>query len=35
VPSREAVRVVAENVTGVRRVVNNVVVLPSDMYLPS
>lgn len=35
VPSREAVRVVAENVTGVRRVVNNVVVLPSDIYLPS
>lgn len=34
-PSREAVRVVAENIPGVRRVVNNVVVIPSDDYLPS
>jgi CBS domain-containing protein len=34
-PSREAVRVAAENVPGVRRVVNNVVMIPSDIYLPS
>ena len=33
--SKEAARVVAENIPGVRRVVNNVVVIPSDIYLPS
>jgi CBS domain-containing protein len=32
-PAREAVRVAAENVPGVRRVVNKVVVLPRDAYL--
>lgn len=34
-PSREAARVVAENAPGVRRVTNNIVVIPSDIYLPS
>jgi CBS domain-containing protein len=33
-PSKEAARVAAENIPGVRRVVNNIVV-PSDVYLPS
>ena len=33
--SKEAARVAAENVPGVRRVANNVVVIPSDIYLPS
>jgi CBS domain-containing protein len=34
-PSKEAARVVAENTPGARRVVNNIVVIPSDIYLPS
>ena len=33
--SKEAARVVAENIPGARRVMNNVVVIPSDIYLPS
>ena len=33
--SKEAVRVAAENIPGVRRVMNNIVVIPSDIYLPS
>lgn len=32
---KDAVRVAAENVAGVRRVVNNIVVMPSELYLPS
>lgn len=31
--SKDALRVAAENVAGVRRVANNVVVLPADIYL--
>jgi CBS domain-containing protein len=33
--SKEAARVAAENIAGVRRVVNNIVLIPSDIYLPS
>ena len=33
--SKEVARVVAENIPGARRVMNNVVVIPSDIYLPS
>ena len=34
-PAKDAVRVAVENVPGVRRVVNNIVVTPADVLLPS
>ncbi len=34
-PAKEAARVAVENVPGVKRVVNNLVVLPVEAYFPS